>query len=389
MAMRLKGPEFQQDIAIPTAGYAATGIGPVQQLSNWNPVKRDRMIHELIISLRMRIAIGATAPGAALPEAPWTFFQNIFLQGEHKVLGNRNPVNLDGTLLRALMLTAGGAYVPYLRVNGVVQQFLQNPVAATNYDIIANLVVPFYFPGTNDNENVLFGLNGPDWNVLNLFTSVGDASALYLFNAGQVVTFQGFGGVGAPTLRMYLVRANLGGIRGRISPGLIQRNSLTLDRVAQGASFTDQPIQDLRRGLKVKRYLVKGGTLATANLGAGVRAYTALSDGVVTRPKIKLNNVIIRDSGSSDPDVFRDYYGRKLASNLAPIGYAPIDYAEEASALTLFAGDALTDADLLQLAGDVTGAANQGAEVAQELVEGTPVIFTPNGAINGLTGQAV
>ena len=388
MPMRLKGPEFQQDVAVPVAQYAATRLGAATQISAFNPVKRDRLIHELIVSLRMRIAIGATAPGAALPEAPWTFLQNILLQGEHKVLGNRFPVNLDGTLLRMLAIRSGGGYVPYLRVNNVVQSFLQNPAINTTYDIIMNVVVPFYFIGSEASENVLFGLNGPDWNVLNLFATVGDASALYAFNAGQVVSFQGFGGVGAPTLRLYLVRANLGGIRGRVSPGLIQRSSLIIDRVAQGASFTDQPIQDMRRGLKVRGYVVKGGTIA-AGLSAGVRAYSALSDGVVTRPKVKLNNVIIRDSGSSDPDIFRDYYARKLISNFAPVGYAPIDFCEELSALTLFAGDALTDADLLQIAGDVTGAANQGAEIVQELVEGTPVIFTPNGAINGLTGQAV
>jgi hypothetical protein len=397
MAMRLKGPEFQQDVAIPTAGFAATGLGPAQQIATWNPVKRDRAIHELIVSLRMRITIGATAPTSALPEAPWGFLQNLLLQGEHKVLGNRFPCNLDGPILRVLQLRGGsGAQFPYLKVsdNGaafVVQQFLQNPIAAHTYDIVANFLLPFYLIGSKPEENVLWALNGPDWNVLNLFTTVGDASAIYLFNAGQVVTFGGFQGAGTPTLRLYLVRANLGGLRGRVSPGIIQRNSLIFDRVAQGASFTDQPIQDLRRGLKVRGYLVKGGSAPATAPSAGVRVYGALNDNVVTRPKLKLNNVIIRDSGSADPDIYRDYYARKInnGSNFVPVGYAPIDFAEEQSALTLFAGDALTDADLLQLAGDVTGAANQQAEVVQELVEGTPVFFTPQGTVHGLTGQPV
>ena len=67
-----------------------------------------------------------------------------------------------------------------------------------------------------------------------------------------------------------------------------------------------------------------------------------------------------------------------------------IHFAEGHNASTFFPADGLTSKNTYQLAGDYTAAANQIGDILQELIEGEPVVFTPDGvARQGVTGQVV
>ncbi len=61
-------------------------------------------------------------------------------------------------------------------------------------------------------------------------------------------------------------------------------------------------------------------------------------------------------------------------------GYIPLEFIEGHDLNTAFRGDMLNRSNKLQLAGDVTVAANQQGEIVEEMLEGEPNIFTPGAA---------
>ena len=144
---------------------------------------------------------------------------------------------------------------------------------------------------------------------------------VYAFNAGQVVTFSNFGGAtGSPQCNIYMLRYLLGGARNLIRPAVRRLDMLPMDSQLQSGGGGDVPIRDLTVGYKAVHYLIKTGTLA-AGLSAGARAYGSLSDTIITRPKIKVDNVVKRDCGPSDPYVMKSYVAFQLESVNPEIGY--------------------------------------------------------------------
>jgi hypothetical protein len=161
-----------------------------------------------------------------------------------------------------------------------------------------------------------------------------------------------------------------------------------LTTVLTSASFTDSVLQDLSVGFKVAGYLVKTGINTTTSTG-GVLSFSSLSDAIFTRPKIKLDNVVIKDAVS--PLTARAYslleFGFGGTAGAAPgaasgadTGYQALEFCEGHDLNTAFRGDMLNRSNKLQLAGDVTVAANQQGEIIEELLEGEPNIFTPQAA---------
>src|SRR5207302_1627680 len=90
-------------------------------------------------------------------------------------------------------------------------------------------------------------------------------------------------------------RCILGEARGMIQPAILRRQFLPLTSVLTAAALTDAPIQDLDVGFKVHAYLLKTGVQTTTGTG-GTNSYSSLSDSIVVRPKIKLDNVVIKDN---------------------------------------------------------------------------------------------
>jgi hypothetical protein len=167
---------------------------------------------------------------------------------------------------------------------------------------------------------------------------------------------------------------------------LLRRQFLPLSTILTSASLTDAPIQDLDVGFKVLSYLVKTGVQDTTTTG-GINAYASLSDAIITRPKVKLDNVVIKDDIS--PITARAYsllefgYGGQAgvangAAAGADTGYSPLEFIEGHDLNTAFRGDMLNRSNKLQLAGDVTAAASQQGEVVEEMLEGEPNLFAPS-----------
>jgi len=196
------------------------------------------------------------------------------------------------------------------------------------------------------------------------------------------------GGGGVPRVRVTVIRSILGEVRGLIQPAVFRRQSLPLTTVLTSANLSDAPIQDLDVGFKVCAYLVKTGVATTTSTG-GILSFSSLSDGIITRPKIKLDNVAIKDALS--PLTTRGYglleFGFGGSAGVAPgapsgfdTGYHALDFCEGHDLNTAFRGDMLNRSNKLQLAGDVVVAANQQGEIVEEMLEGEPNIFTPGSA---------
>jgi hypothetical protein len=164
-----------------------------------------------------------------------------------------------------------------------------------------------------------------------------------------------------------------------------------MSTILTSATLTDSPIQDLDVGFKVASYLIKAGVQDTTTTG-GVNSYASLSDAIITRPKIKLDNVVIKDSIS--PLTSRAFsllefgYGGTAgvvngAASGADTGYMTMEFCEGHDLNTVFRGDMLNRSNKLQFAGDVTAAASQQGEIVEEMLEGEPNFFAPASATGG------
>lgn len=374
MSLRLR-PEFLTDVPCPVAGFAATGVGQAQEIGLINRIPLDKPIYALHLEVAYRIATGATAAGVTQAEAAQNFIQRVRVVGTHKVYGQRELTNMRGATLFELAKKYSFGNNPPLVSNlpavGVA------PAINTNYDVKVALYVPLVPQGVPKSHQILFLVRNDEWSTFDLYITFGDATSVFKFGAGQVVTFSSFGsGAGLPNVHVTAERVILGSARGLVQPAIFRRYFLSLGSVLTAANLSDSPIQDLDVGYKVHAYLVKTGIQDTTTTG-GVFAFASLSDAVITRPKIKLDNVVQKDAIT--PFTARAYSANYFGGSL-DTGYAPLEFIEGHDLNTAFRGDMLNRSNKLQLAGDVTATANAFGEVVQELMEGEPNIYKPAGA---------
>lgn len=365
-------PEYIADINMSLAGVATTGVLPAQEVGLVNRVPLDKPLFGVQLEVRYRYAVGATPTAAVQAEGAQNFIQRVRIVGTHKRFGTRELVNLRGATLYQLeakyTFGDGMPLVSNLPAAGSVT------VATTNYDVNFQLFVPLVPRGIPKLQQMLFLIRNDEWATFDVYVTFGDATAVAKFAAGQVVTFTDYASAaGVPRVRVSVIRTILGEARGLIQPALLRRQFLPLSTILTSANLTDSPIQDLDVGFKVLSYLVKAGVQETTTT-ATVNAYSSLSDGEITRAKIKLDNVVIKDGIS--PQAARGYSSAEFGAALAT-GYIPLEFLEGHDLNTAFRGDMLNRSNKLQLAGDVTAAANQQGEVVEELIEGEPNIFSP------------
>ena len=371
-------PEFISDIAMSLAGIGATGVLTPQEVGLVNRIPLDKPIFGLTIEARYRLATGATATGVVQAEGPQNFIQRVRIVGTHKTFGTRELCNLRGATLYELEKKYGF---------GFAQPLVSNLPAAgaataitTNYYVDFSIFVPLVPRGVPKIHQMLFLVRNDEWSTFDVYVTFGDATAVAKFNAGQVVTFTDFqSAAGVPRARVSVVRCILGDARALIKPAILRRQFLPLTTVLTSANLTDSPLQDLTVGFKVLAYLVKCGvTDNTAT--AGIVSYTSLSDGIVTRPKVKLDNVTLKDNIS--PIMARGYSAAEFGGPV-DVGYSPVEWVEGHDINTAFRGDKLDRSNKLQLAGDVTVAANQQGEIVEELLEGDPQLYQPAAGTGG------
>lgn len=384
-------PEYVADILMSLAGIATTGVQSPQEVGLVNRVPLDKPLWGALLEMRYRMAVGATITGVMQAEGAINIIQRIRIVGTHKRFGTREIVNLRGATLYALekkySFGMASPLVSNLPAAGAVT------VATTNYDVNFVIPCPFVPRGIPKLQQMMFLVRNDEWATFDVYITFGDATAVAKFGAGQVVTFTDYASAaGVPRVRFSVIRTILGEARGLIQPAIMRRQFLPLSTILTSSTLTDAPIQDLDVGFKVISYLIKAGVQDTTTTG-GVNSYASLSDNILTRPKVKLDNVVIKDSIS--PLTSRAYtllefgYGGTAgvaigAAAGADTGYETMEFCEGHDLNTVFRGDMLNRSNKLQFSGDVTAAANQQGEIVEEMLEGEPNIFQPSSAGSGV-----
>jgi hypothetical protein len=374
-----------------TIAYATTGLSAPQEFGLVNRIPLDKPLWGALLEVRYRLAtvVGTGAEPVVNAEGAVNFIQKVRVVGTHKRFGTREIVNLRGATLYELeQKYSFGMACPLVSNLPAAGAAL---VTATNYDVNFVIPVPFVPRGIPKLQQMLFLVRNDEWATFDIYVTFGDLTAIAaaaIGGTGTAALTDYASASGTPRVRVSVVRTILGEARGLIQPAILRRQFLPLTTVLTSANLSDSAIQDLDVGFKVVAYLVKTGTVTTAATG-GIVSFASLSDGIITRPKIKLDNVSIKDNVSPITD--RAYtllefgYGGSAglvagAASGADAGYASLDFCEGHDLNTAFRGDMLNRSNKLQLSGDVTVAANQQGEIVEEMLEGEPNLFTPGSA---------
>jgi hypothetical protein len=379
--------EYVADIS-DTISYATTGLSAPQEFGLVNRIPLDKPLWGALLEVRYRLAtvVGTGAEPNVNAEGAVNFIQRVRVVGTHKRFGTREIVNLRGASLYALEKKYSfGMAAPLVSNLPAVGAPL---VTATNYDVNFTIPVPFVPRGIPKLQQMLFLVRNDEWATFDVYVTFGDLTAIAAAAIGGTgtATFTDFSSAsGTPRVRVSVIRSILGEARGLIQPAIMRRQFLPLTTVLTSASLSDSAIQDLDVGFKVVNYLVKTGTVTAAPTG-GILSFATLSDGIITRPKIKLDNVTIKDNIS--PNTNRAYttmefgYGGAAGAAVgvasgADTGYVNLDMCEGHDLNAAFRGDMLNRSNKLQLSGDVTAAASQQGEIIEEMLEGEPNLFAP------------
>jgi hypothetical protein len=373
-------PEYVADIINPIV-YGATGVASPQEIGLVNRIPLDKPLWGMLLECRYRV-VTTGAVGVINAEGALNFIQKVRVVGTHKRFGTREIVNLRGATLYELekkySFGMAAPLVSNLPAAGAA-------FAASTYDVNFVIPCPFVPRGIPKLQQMMFLARNDEWATFDIYVTFGDITSIG--SAAQTTaTFSDYLGGGSSRVRITVIRSILGEARGLIQPAVFRRQFLPLTTVLTSASFTDAAIQDLDVGFKVCAYLIKTGTAVPGTTG-GVLSFSALSDTIVTRPKIKLDNVVIKDALS--PLTARAYslleFGFGGSAGIAPgapsgvdTGYVSMEFCEGHDLNTAFRGDMLNRSNKLQFSGDVTSAANQQGEIVEEMLEGEPNIFTPS-----------
>lgn len=370
-------PEYVADITTNQA-FATTGVANPSEVGLVNRIPLDKPIWGALLEGRYRFQTGATAPGIMQAEGPQNFIQRVRVVGTHKRFGTREIVNLRGASLYELEKKYSiGEAGPLVTDTTAWPATGVAPAINTTYGTQIQIVVPFVPRGIPKLQQMLFLVRNDEWATFDVYVTFGDATAIAKFAAGQVVTFTDFGAAsGLPRVRVSVIRTILGEARALIQPAILRRQFLPLTTILTQANLTDSPLQDLDVGFKFISALLKVGTIDTTTTG-GVLSYASLSDGIITRAKIKLDNVVQKDTIS--PPQSRDYQMMEFGST-NDTGYQSMEFCEGKDLNTVFRGDMLNRSNKFQLAGDVTAASNQQGEIVEEMLEGEPNVMAPTSA---------
>ena len=279
-----------------------------------------------------------------------TLWQFLALYGQIGTNGAYRPPSVmvsrnGGTFVQQLGPTAGTA------INNITNQAIATGptagAATTDYDVRMGFILPFVPLGLQDpSQQALFLLNGPDWEVLNLHVFTADQSGLFDVKANTTITFGAIQGTalaggtaavsGNPTINVHMIRPNLGSARNNENLGnlLLHRTFQNLTTVLQASNLTDALIARLSVQMKYLRNFVKMGVKPTDTPTNGVGAVIqGLTDGIITRPKIKKAGIAIRNPINTQ--AYKEYYAQ--SNNVTvPFGYILTDFLDHGDVNTYF-----------------------------------------------------
>lgn len=343
------------------------------------------------IVLRYRATVGVAAYTSINAETPQNLLQNVNLFGNRSRTGSTVPYNGSGATLFALnsfFKTDGVAARQFIGTSRTPR--LGSPMGLTigtpsgnnfggvgSFDVQTEYYVPFGPFGGNPLSSLLFSQRDSDWNrtlALQLTigggTTTGAADTFGVKAGTTTLAFTGFGGTGTPQVFVYLIPTLQAGnsvdtqILNMYRSGIIQRNSQAPS--ASMTSTSTNALLALLQNRDTARIITKAGV--TSALGD----YSSLSDSIFTKNYLTVGGkpvIQLNDQWSQ-----QGWYEGK-AEGQAPQGYNCIDFVGGG---TQFHWPRIFRApkagEQFNLSADITGAANQAAEIMQEQVLEQPVV---------------
>lgn len=384
---RDQGPEFEQSVA-----FANT-----TQVSTLTSLRTDRKIRFFDFQVRLRLT-NSGAPGtyrtgpALLGTGLYALIQQFQLRGQHLRYGSQVPIIMRGETAAEFMAIMNPNWVPQFKVSvngGALTQgaALSNAAAATN-DVDFVLPIPMFPFDLSPSDQTFYSLHGPDWPG-NLYFDINTADVTALGVTLAQSTISAFGsGAGSGVINIHSERPLISkDLASKVRPGVtfrVQNTSQPTTAVSTGQATAGVKIGDLTVGKDTTRIFRKVGTALAATTG-GVVVYTTLSDTILTRDVVAMDNRQLRFQIGNGNSVMQDYMGRMYGRTI-PTGYLMLDFISgigtgTANAKASFQSAQLTAARKFEYDADVSAvAATNIAELVQEMVLGRPALLQAGAA---------
>jgi len=379
---RDQGPEFEQTLA-----FAA-----LSQVSTPTSLRTDRKVRFFDLHFRGRLTNSA-APGTyrtgptLLGTGLFALIQQVTLRGQHLRYGAQTPIIMRGETMAEWMAIMNPNWVPRFSVSvngGALTQgaALSNAANATN-DVDFVLPIPLFPYDLSPSDQTFYSLHGPDWPG-NLYFDINFADQTALGITVAQATFSSFGSAtGASTVDILSERPLVSKpLASSIRPGVtfrVQNFSQPTVAVSTGAASSGVKLADLTVGKDTTRIFLKVGTSLAAT-SAGIVVYGTLSDTIITRTVVAMDNRQLRFQNANADSTMQDYMGRMYGRTI-PTGYRMLDFISgigtgTANARAAFQSSQLTAARKFEVDGDVgTVAATNIAEIVQEMLLGRPAFL--------------
>ena len=332
----------------------------------------------LLLNFKFRLTNAASGnPTSVLADAPYGIVDRIRVFGKH-VMRRSDEV----------IVSLSGAEVAELQRQNTRYAMVNTPTtlsvsaSATN-DVQFVLYVPFVPSMVHPNEMANYLVDGPGYQNLSLEIKWADAASIF---AGQTTatTLSAFGSTtGSPSVEVSILQAMEPATQFRgFLPGLYTISSRPLNTGVLLNTANQVRLTDLNRGGRLRKVVLKTGTLATGT-SSGNTAFATWSDAIVSRIAVNRGtNRTIWDS--------RDFFTARIAASISQpgavlpsTGHLVCDWVKTGNFQELLDATGLVagptgDIDFY-LSGDVTGNSNQYGTLITEEVISTPTVLTPRG----------
>lgn len=337
-----------------------------------------RPMESLHFVWRGRVVIATANYTAVAAEAPATIIQKIRVTGTHRTFNQLVPIDISGATAFAYMRlfqVRGNTSL----INGVKQPEPSVPYAQAGatfgntgtYDLEIHYSVPVTpILAPNSRLSTIPYLWFPqDWaDSIQIQLFFGDATSFGTPAGGTVVTFSAFGsGAGSPTVSIFANYSILGQLATAFNAAVVVRNEqLITSGLANAATGQRVSLLQKQRTLGV---MIKSGILLTGTT-AGVSVFASLSDTMLERTQIVLDNKPVRNNMNNF--AAKEYVGR-MFNTVYPQGYLNFPFDESMTPQTMYRGDLIPGGSNFELDSDIISAnANNAVTMIQEQVFGTP-----------------
>lgn len=352
-----------------------------------------RPCESLHFVLRFRATFVNASQTINAAEAPQSILQRLRITGTHRVWSQLTPVDLTGATMFAwnrLFQNRGNSV--YMSTNGgAVQRLpdLSTPIQTLvpgvtfgkqndTYDIEIHWDLPVgpMFPPSVKGPGIPFLWYPQDWaDTIQIQAFFGDASSFGSIRADGGATgdveFTAYGSnSGSGTFSVYASYEILSSVADAVQSAVIVRSTQQVtSQVSAIATFTQ--LQQLQKQ-KTLNVILKAGQYFTTGLLPGVQVFEVLSDTLLARTQIVVDNKPIRNN--QDNMGQKEYMARQFSS-MIPQGYLGFTFDESLIPLTYFRGDNLPGGSNFALMSDITETDSANAvEFVQEQVFGEPAV---------------